>query len=347
MDTHTPWKRAIPLGIALAALVAVVVLAFSWPGVTSEPKDLPIAITGDAAQVAMVEQALEAKAGNVIAFTEASDRDAAVALIEQREVYGAIVLAQPPEVLTASAASPVVSQLLGQLATGLQAQAQAAADAQAAAAGVDAPTITVQVTDIVPLVDADPRGAGLASAMFPLVLGGVSGGIAISIAVVGAMRRLVGLLVYVAAAGLLIPAILQGWFGVLPGNYLANSGVFALALLAIGAPIVGLVALAGRAGAAIGPVLFLLIGNPLSSAAAPLEFLPQPWGVVGQWLPPGAGATLLRDVAYFPDAAVAFPVLVLSGWAAVGIVLALVGHARGVRVTEASGASETPKVAGA
>jgi hypothetical protein len=75
-------------------------------------------------------------------------------------------------------------------------------------------------------------------------------------------------------------------------------------------------------------VLFLLIGNPIASAAAPLEFLPQPWGQVGQWLPPGAGATLLRDVAYFPAADIAFPVLVLAGWAVAGLLLAVLGHFR-------------------
>ncbi|MFW8745259.1 hypothetical protein, partial [Mesorhizobium japonicum] len=75
-------------------------------------------------------------------------------------------------------------------------------------------------------------------------------------------------------------------------------------------------------------VLFLLVGNPISSASTPIEFLARPWGAVGQWFPPGAGATLVRDVSYFPDAGTAFPWLVLSAWSLVGVVLGLVGHFR-------------------
>lgn len=82
----------------------------------------------------------------------------------------------------------------------------------------------------------------------------------------------------------------------------------------------------GRPGIAIGPVLFLLIANPISGAAMPKEFLPSPWGDVGQWLPPGAGATLVRDLSYFPEADTAFPWLVLGGWATAGLLLAMAGH---------------------
>ncbi|CAN5154898.1 membrane protein [soil metagenome] len=325
---HTPWRRLVGVGVGLATAVTVIVLAFSWPAVTSDVHDLPVAISGDAARIEQVESAFESNAPDTFDFVTVDNKDAAVDAIESRAVYGAVLLSQSPEVLTSSAASATVAQLLGGVATQLQAQAQAGADAAAAAAGFDAPTITVQVTDVVPLADADPRGAGLASAVFPLVIGGMLGGILITTVVVGAWRRLVTLFVYAGVAGLVVPAILQGWFGVLQGDYIVNVGVFALALLAIGAPIVGLAALVGRAGIAIGPVLFLLIGNPISSANAPLEFLPQPWGLVGQYLPPGAGATLLRDASYFPQANVAFPILVLGAWAFAGVVLGLVGHFR-------------------
>ena len=329
---HSPWVRVAGLGVALAAVVAVIVLAFSWPGVTSDPKGLPLVVVGPDAQVAQLETALDERAEGLFAVTEVDDRDAAVAAIEERAAYGAIVLgegAAAPEVLTASAASPVVAQQLTAFASALQAQVQAAVAAQVPP-GVTPPVVTVEVTDVVPLVDADPRGTGLVAAAFPLVLGGMIGGIAITIALVGAVRRLVALGVYVVVAGLGIAGILQGWFGVLQGEYLLNAGVFAAALLAIGAPIVGFAALVGRAGIAIGPVLFLLVANPISSAATPVEFLPAPWGAVGQWFPPGAGATLVRDASYFPAADTTLPWLVLAAWAAVGILLALVGHFRHV-----------------
>lgn len=324
---HSPWPRVLGLGVALAAVVVVVVLAFSWPGVTADPQGLPIVVAGPDAQVSQLEDALDERAEGLFDATVVEDRDAAVTAIEERDAYGAIVLADTPEVLTASAASPVVAQQFTAFAGVLQQQLQAAVAAQVPA-GAPVPTVTVAVTDVVPLVAADPRGSGLAAASFPLVFGGMIGGIGLTLALVGVVRRLVGLGVYVVVAGAVIAAIMQGWFGVLPGSFLLNAGVFALALLAIAAPIVGFAALVGRPGVAIGPVLFLLIANPMSSANAPLEFLPRPWGEVGQWFPPGAGATLLRESAYFPAADPTFPWLVLGGWAVAGILLALVGHFR-------------------
>ena len=99
-------------------------------------------------------------------------------------------------------------------------------------------------------------------------------------------------------------------------------------LAAIAAPITGFVALIGRAGIAFGPLVMLLFANPLSSANAPKEFLVAPWGEVGQWFPPGAAATLLRDLSYFPEADASFPWLVLGAWMVGGLLLSVVGHFR-------------------
>ena len=66
-----------------------------------------------------------------------------------------------------------------------------------------------------PLASTDPRGTGLTAAMFPLVMGGMIGGIAISIAVIGALRRVLAVVVYSAVGGVFLTGILAGWFGVL------------------------------------------------------------------------------------------------------------------------------------
>jgi len=320
---HTPIARVIGLGLALAAVVAVIVLAFSWPSVTAEAKNLPIAITGPAEAVTAAENAVDEQQPGAIAFTEVDDRAAAVDAIESREVYGAIVLGQEPEVLTTSAGSLVVTQLLNAVAANLEegVNAQAAAAAQAAGAPTAPPHIDVVVTDVVPLADTDPRGTGLAAALFPLVLGGMLGGIAISLAVIGAMRRVLAVVVYAAVGGLVLAGILQGWFGALQGDYWLNAAAIGLALAAIAAPITGFVALIGRAGIAVGPIVMLLFANPISAAAIPKEFIAEPWGEVGQWFPPGAAATLVRDLSYFPAADTTFPWLVLGAWAVGGLLL--------------------------
>lgn len=361
----TSFGRAIGIGAALSLVVGLIVLAFAWPAVTAEPKDLPISVAGPDESVALVESRVAEAGEGAVALERVDDRDAAVAAIERRDAYGAIVLGETPtdapEVLVASAAGPAVAQMLQGLAQELQrgideqvreqlpaqlqsavreaveaavqaalaqASGQAPAAPPAAPAPPEIPEITVTVTDVVPLADTDPRGTGLTAAMFPIVIGGMLGGIAISLTVIGALRRVVAVLAYSVAAGLLLTGILQGWFGALQGEFWLNSAAIALALAAIAAPITGFVALMGRPGIALGVVTFLLVANPLSAAAIPVEFLAEPWGAIGQWFPPGAAATLLRDLSYFPAADATFPWLVLAAWAVGGLALSLVGHFR-------------------
>ncbi|HKH07417.1 MAG TPA: hypothetical protein VKA62_00605 [Agromyces sp.] len=327
---RTPIGRVLGISLALAAVVAVIVLAFAWPAVTAEPNDLPVAIAGPAEAVSAAEAAVDEQSAGAIAFSEVDDRDAAVEAIETREVYGAIVLGQEPEVLTSSASSLPVAQLLGSVAGQLEegVNAQAAAAAEAAGASAAPPHIDVPVTDVVPLAETDPRGTGLTAALFPLVLGGMLGGIAISLSIIGALRRVFAVVVYSAVGGLTLAAIMQLWFGSLQGDYWLNSAAIALALAAIAAPITGFAALMGRAGIAVGAVIMILFANPISAAAIPKEFLLVPWGEVGQWFPPGAAATLMRELSYFPAADTTFPWLVLAAWAAGGILLSLIGHFR-------------------
>ncbi|WP_394552880.1 ABC transporter permease [Agromyces sp. MMS24-JH15] len=327
---HTPIGRVVGLALGLAALVAVVVLAFAWPSVTAEPHDLPIAIVGSDEAVAAVSDAVDEAQPGAIELQQVDDRDAAVDAIEARTAYGAIVLGQESEVLTSTASSTVVAQLLNGIAGTLEEQVNAQAAAAAAAAGAPTapPHIDVPVTDVVPLADSDPRGTGLTAAMFPLVMGGMIGGIAISIAVIGALRRVLAVAIYSATGGLVLTGILAGWFGALQGDFWLEASAIALALAAIAAPITGFVALIGRAGIAVGPVVMLLFANPISAAAMPKEFLPAPWGDVGQWFPPGAAATLIRELSYFPAADTTFQWLVLAGWAVGGALLSVVGHFR-------------------
>ena len=333
MSTHTPdtgptpWSRVVAIPVALTVAVSVILLAFLWPALTSEPHDLPLAVTGPSAQLDQLVAGIDQNAPGVFDVTTVDDRDAAVDAIEQRDVYGAIVLGQQPEVLTSSAASPVAAQALSGVAAQLQGQLQQAAAAQAAAAGVAPPTITVAVTDVVPLAETDERGVGLASGVLPLVIGGLLGGILTTLALSGRVRRLVAIALYSVFAGAALTGILQGWLGVLQGSYLANASAIALAMFAIGATVSGLASLIGRPGLALGAVTFVLFAVPLASAATPVEFLPQPWGAVGQWFPPGAAATLLRDLSYFPGADTGFPWLLLAGWAIAGAGLLLAGRA--------------------
>ncbi|MDQ2744985.1 MAG: hypothetical protein M3Z66_22190 [Chloroflexota bacterium] len=326
---HTKWSRVVLIAIAAAAIVGVVLLAFTWAGITSSAKNIPLAVTGPESQVQALEKALEDKSAGTFSITTVAGKDAATALIRSRDAYGAVVLGAPPEVLTASANGTVVSQILTGVAQQLQLQANQLTVAAGRPASA-APKVTV--TDVVPLAASDAKGTGLALAAFPLAFGGMIGGILVALVVVGNRRRLGALALYSILAGGMIVLVMQGLYGVLQGNVVLNGLAAALSLLGTSSLIVGLNALIGTAGIPIGAVTTMLIANPISAATAPMQFLPDPWGIIGQWFVPGASTTLLRDLSYFPDTNTIFSWLVLAGWTVAGVVFTLIGHFRNQEV---------------
>ncbi|MER5294775.1 ABC transporter permease, partial [Streptomyces pharetrae] len=74
-----------------------------------------------------------------------------------------------------------------------------------------------------------------------------------------------------------------------------------------------------------------------SGASSAPEMLPAPAGAVGQWLPPGAGVSLLRSVAYFDGAAATGPALTLTWWVVLGLGAVLLGAALKSRTPAAAG----------
>ncbi|MGX5772199.1 hypothetical protein ACWKWN_15735 [Microbacterium trichothecenolyticum] len=346
----TRWSFAALFGLVGALLVGIVVMAFVWPAAASQPQNLPVGISGPAEAVTAVEEKLAEQDPAPFALSDVESRDDAVVRIQERELYGAILLGDEPEVLIATAASPAAAAALRNVATQLQLQIDDAAQAalteqltaivgamktgqlpqipDAAASGGVPEVPTVQVTDLVPLAEGDATGAGLAASVFPLVLGGMIGGILLSLLVQGVVRRLVGLAVFGVAAGTAITLVMQTWFGIIQGDWLLNAAVIGLGVTATSALIVGLAAVMGPPGIAVGAVITMLIANPMAGAAAPPQFLPEPWGTVGQWFVPGASATLLRSAVYFPDAATAVQWLTLAAWLVGGVILAVIGHRR-------------------
>ena len=124
-----------------------------------------------------------------------------------------------------------------------------------------------------------------------------------------------------ALVGGLVSVLLAA--GALPGPVPALAALAALLLLAVGASTAALIALRGIAGVGIGFLVFLIVGNIASGAAAGPELLPGFWRAVGQLLPPGAAASALRDIAYFPAATLLGPLAVLGGFAALGSAIEL------------------------
>jgi hypothetical protein len=312
MPPRRPHPLLLPLLVAAAFVTgqALLVPLFAGPAVNAAPRDLPVVVAGPDGPADQLAARFEAAQPGAFEITRAPDQAVAEDLLGDRAAYAAFLLdSDGVSLLTASAASPTVAALLTQMA------------------GEVAGGQPVPVVDVVPSSADDPRGAGFAAGFLPLLLTSILAGIALLAAIPGWRARLLGLVTFGALAGLVGAAVLQNWLGVLEGAYLANAAVIGLVALAASAAVAGLGAAVGVAGAGLGALLIFVVGNPLSAVAAAPELLPQPWGQVGQWLPPGAGGTLLRSVAWFEGAGAGQPLLVLTGWAALGLILVAVGRA--------------------
>jgi hypothetical protein len=304
----------VPGLVALFAVVLTVLLtAFAWPAVRSAPRDLPVAVAGPETATAALTEALATGQPGALAVRSVPDETAALAAIRDREVYGAVVVAPgaPPRVLVASAASPVVAQALTQVAAGL-----------GAATGTDVP-----VEDVVPAPDADPRGAGLAAAALPLAIGGILTAALSSRLLPRVRQRVAAALGMAVAGGMVTATVLGTWLGSLSGGWWTLTGVVALGIAATALVLLGLEALAGTAGFAVGAATVVLLGNPLSGIATAPELLPGGWGALGRLLPPGATGSLLRSVSWFDGAGGGVPALVLTCWVLAGGALCVVGAA--------------------
>jgi hypothetical protein len=320
--THTSppgpssWASVAGIVLVLTLAVTVVLTAFAWPAARSAPRDVPLAVAGPAPAVQTVASTLERERPGAFEVDRFADEASARAAIQDRDVYGAIVLTGgPPTVLIASAASPAVAQGLTQLARAL------------APGGASAPA----VRDVVPTPAQDPRGAGLAAGALPLVLGGIIAAGLITQRVRGGGRRLVAAISFAVLGGLAVTGVLQLWLGSLVGSFWTNTGVVALAIAAISLVLIGMEWLIGLAGLALGAAVMMLLGNPLSGLTSAPEMLPRGWGALGQLLPPGAAGSLLRSVSFFDGARGGRPLAVLACWLAAGLVLCALGAARGRR----------------
>jgi hypothetical protein len=296
MHPNPDTRRAILAGgVGLPLIVALAVAAFTWPSARLEPRDVPLGVAGAGAPGVELRLAERSGAFDIHRY---ADETAAREAIMDREVYGALVAsADGTTLLTASAGSPAVAQLLEEAFASPE----------------------VRSVDVVPADPDDPRGAAFSSLVLPLTLVGVLAGLIAALFAPPGLGRVTSLLGSSLLAGLAAVAVVQGWLGVLPGDWWLNAGVLGLVVLAIGSLVAGAWAALGRPGLGLAAVLLVFCGNPWSGISSAPELLPAWTGLVGRLLPPGAGGSLLRSTAFFDGHGAAGPLTVLLVWAALGL----------------------------
>jgi hypothetical protein len=311
--------RATGIIVALTVVLAILAIAFALPAARSKPHDIPIGAAGPTAASGQVADMLEQHAPGAFALTyypgEAALRDA----IRNRDVYGGISLGPDARsLLIATGGSPMGAQMLTQIGSGIAQQAG----------------VPLQTEDLAPPTANDPRGAGLAASALPITLAGLLPAVALVLFLKREVwTRFVAAVVFAAGAGITIAALLRYVFGSIDQSIWGVAAGLTLGLLAAGLSMLGLASLFGRVGLVVGALVALLLGNPLSGLNSAPEMLPSGWGTLGQWLPQGATATLLRSTAFFDSAGATTAIAVLICWVVAGtalIVLAGVRQGRSV-----------------
>jgi hypothetical protein len=300
------------------AFIASYVGAFHSP----EPRDVPVAVVAPAgAPAGTAEQGaqrLNALESHPLDAHAVADEAAGRRELADREVGGVLLLgADDTDTLLVASADGA-------------AQSQAVETVVAQVAEAQQRTLTTD--DVIPAGDQDARGLSA----FYLAVGWVVGGY-LAAAVLGitagtrlsSLRRLAvrvgGVVGYALLSGVGGAWVAGPWLGALDHDVWTLAAFGSLLVLAVGLATLALETWLGLVGIALAIVLFVVLGNPSAGGAYPTSLLPPFFGMIGPWLPPGAGTSAIRGIVYFDGAGVGHPVLVLGVWLAAGLALLLAG----------------------
>jgi hypothetical protein len=311
MANTSPTSKTVAL-VLIPALVLMLAFAFSYVGALHDPTphDVPVAVVGPPAVAAQLDRL----PGDPLDPRQAASRASALSQIDDRDVYGAFDAATN-RLFVASAANPATAIAL-----------ERTFNLAAAARGGPA----VRVTDVKPLPPKDPNGTAIFYGMIAWVFGGYIASTLIGL--IGTPRsrsrgraaaRIGALAGFSIFGGILSVVMLRASFGVFSGHVVAICAIAALTIFASAAASAGIQSAAGAAGTGLVILLFVILGNPASGGPFARPLLPGFWSTVGGLLPPGASVDLARSALFFGGARIAGPILVLVGWAAVGMALAL------------------------
>jgi hypothetical protein len=328
------WRKQLRAGVLLLGGVVIVQVALSGGYVTavdgSAMSGLPVAVTGPAPLTARLADA----AGSRLDLRQEADAAAAERAIDDRDVYGAVLLgAGTTRLLTASSASALAAQALTKLITPF-------------AAGTRG---TLTVTDVKPLPPGDPHGTGPAFAAVSWALGGYLG--AMLIGRVMGMRsrsrrhllaRLAVLAAYALASAAAVVAVVDAGLGVLTGHPLPLIGLGALFVFAIGCFTSALQSLLRLIGVLLSVLVIILLGNPSAGGGqVPPQMMPAFWRALAGVMPNPAAVTAVRGIESFGGQGIGQPLLVLALWAAVSILVMAVASVVRTGVTEGDKPTDT------
>ncbi|HTJ66025.1 MAG TPA: hypothetical protein VL551_00725 [Actinospica sp.] len=308
--------------LVAATLALGVGFVLSYVGALHNPqlRNLPVTVVSQNPQVAnqMVGQLTSSVPAGLIVPTAGTSVAAATQQVTDRKTGAAFVpdlSGTQDTLIVASAAGGAQATAVEKLFTTLD-QKQGR---------------TLKVEDVVPAGSKDFDGL---SAFYLVVGWCVTGYLISSILGVSAgsrpstTTRAVIRLAAIALAGF-VAAVVGTWIvqqhvlGALGGRFWPMVATGTLLILGVGAITMALQVALGVVGIGAAVLLIVVLGNPSAGGAFPRSMLPTFWRAIGAFLPPGAGTDAVRSIAYFGGAQTGYPLLIMGGYAALGVVLSL------------------------
>ncbi|CCK31192.1 hypothetical protein BN159_6813 [Streptomyces davaonensis JCM 4913] len=314
-DAVTPRATLLVLGVLALQLLFIA----SYVGALHDPKpkDVPFGVVAPQAAAEQAVTRLDRLPGSPLDPRVVADEATAREQIMNRDIDGALIInpaRTTDTLLVASGGGTVLATTLEKYLTTLEASQQR----------------TIRTVDVAP---ASPRDFDGLSAFYLVVGWCVGGYLCASILAISSGARpanprraaiRLSVMALVAIVGGLGGAVIVGpILNALPGSVVALWGLGALVTFAVGAATLALQGMFGIVGIGLAILLVVIAGNPSAGGAFPYPMLPPFWQAIGPALPPGAGTWVARSIAYFDSNDTTDALLVLSAWAAAGIVITL------------------------
>lgn len=300
-----------PLVVGL--LIVIVLIGLIGTAIKNpQPHDIPVGLVGPAPAVQQISSSFATAAPGAFDFTTFASENDARAALDTRTVDGVLILGSAsPHLIIAGAAGDGVTGVITAAFTNVF-KAQGA-------------TLTVETVH--PFASGDAHGLILFFVVVATLISTLASQ-AVLFATgrnlrIGAKLSLIfvyGALVGMTAMGM--AAWIAGGYG---DGFWAAAGLDALASIAIGAVVAGLVRLLGTPGIGLAALLMVLSlvssGGPVGS-----QLLPDFYRALAPWTTAGQLYGALRDALFFDGAALATPIAVLGGWLVVGLLLTVIGE---------------------
>lgn len=296
------WRIAsilwFPIFFAIALPVALLA-AFHQP----QPHHVPIAVVGDASQVRLLTDELHGVNAGGFTVRPLPSAAAATAAVRDREVAAAYVEdGSAATVYLARAAAPIRASYLQGVFAGI-----------AGETGRQPPLMV----DLIPTAPGD-GGAGVFFVVFPLMMAALIPAIVLLQLPTWRIWRRIVMVAGVGAIATTATYLTAVILDVLPARPLLLVYAFLLTQV-FGQLMVGAALLLRRYFLPAALTFALILNVPSSGGTASPDLLPTPFRYLSDALPLAQAVDVTRSVAYFHNADITQPTLVLLLWAAIAV----------------------------